>query len=106
MPGPLLNAASVVLCTHGGPAQAAAVNPRVQVSGAPVATMAAPHTVTGCAYNVSGAPSPCVTAAWVTCAARVLAGGVPVLLMDSQAICAPNGTPAVVSATQPRVLGT
>lgn len=106
MPGPLLNAASVVLCTHGAPAQATATNPRVLVAGMPVATVAAPHAVAGCAYNVSGAPSPCVTAAWVTNAARVFAGGVPVVLMDSQAICAPNGTPAIVCATQPRVLGT
>jgi hypothetical protein len=106
MPGPLVNAASVVLCTHGGPAQATATNPRVLVAGAPVATMAAPHAVTGCPYNVSGSPSPCVTAAWVTGASRVLAGGVPVLLMDSQAICAPNGTPATICATQTRVLGT
>ncbi len=58
------------------------------------------------AFNVSGAPSPCVTAQWVTGATRVLANGMPVLLMDSQAICAPNGTPLMIVATQTRVIGT
>jgi hypothetical protein len=38
-------------------------------------------------------------------AVRVKAMGMPVLLMDSQAICAPNGTPVVVTFTQPRVIG-
>ena len=48
---------------------------------------------------------PCVTAQWITGATRVLVGGVPVLLQDSQAICAPNGTPVQVVVQQPRVRG-
>jgi hypothetical protein len=35
----------------------------------------------------------------------VLAVGVPVLLLDSQAICAPTGTPVIVAAAQTRVTG-
>ena len=34
------------------------------------------------------------------------AGGMPVLLQDSQAVCAPNGTPVTIAATQVRVRGT
>ncbi|MGD0613018.1 MAG: hypothetical protein ABSB41_16090 [Anaerolineales bacterium] len=105
MPGPLLTAGSIIQCAHGAPAQATAPNPRVVLSGQPVVTMAAPHVVTGCPFNISGAPSPCVTANWVVGAVRVLAGGTPVLLMDSQAICIPNGTPVLVTMTQPRVIG-
>jgi hypothetical protein len=45
-------------------------------------------------------------ATWVTCALRVLAGGQPVLLMDSQALCAPTATPLVITVTQTRVIGT
>jgi hypothetical protein len=46
-----------------------------------------------------------VTAQFVDGAIRVLALGVPVLLLDSQAICAPSGTPLIVTVTQPRVTG-
>lgn len=106
MPGPLLTAGSVILCSHGGSAQATAPNPRVMLSGQPVVTQAAPHMVVGCVFNVSGAPSPCITATWTVGAVRVLASGIPVLLQTSQAICAPNGTPVIITVTQPRVLGT
>ncbi len=105
MPGPLLTVGSVIMCAHGGMAQATAPNPRVMASGQPIVTMAAPHAVAGCVFNISGAPSPCVTATWVMGAQRVLATGMPVLLMDSQAICVPNGTPVIISVTQPRVIG-
>jgi hypothetical protein len=29
----------------------------------------------------------------------------PVLLLDSQAVCIPNGTPTLITATQTRVMG-
>ena len=106
MPGPLLTAASVITCAHGAPAQATVPNPRVLLSGQPVVTMGAPHAVAGCPFNISGAPSPCVMANWVVGAVRVLAGGLPVLVQSSQAICVPNGTPVIIAATQPRVIGT
>jgi hypothetical protein len=105
MPGFLLHVGATVLCTHGGQAQPTAPNPRVKVGGQPVVTQAAPYTVAGCAFNVSGAPSPCVTAQWVMGALRVRAGGQPVLLQDSQAVCAPNGTPVSIVMTQVRVKG-
>jgi hypothetical protein len=35
----------------------------------------------------------------------VTSNGMPLLLMDSQAICTPNGTPLVVMTTQTRVTG-
>lgn len=105
MPGFLLHQGATVLCAHAGQAQPTAPNPRVTVSGQPVTTQAAPYTVAGCPFNVSGAPVPCVTATWVTAALRVRAGGLPVLLQDSQAICAPNGTPVSIVMTQVRVKG-
>jgi hypothetical protein len=90
---------------HAGQAQPTAPNPRVMVSSQPVVTQAAPYAVAGCPFNVSGAPVPCVTAQWVTAALRVRAGGVPVLLQDSQAVCAPNGTGLLIAVTQVRVRG-
>ena len=93
------------MCVHGGQAQPTAPNPRVLVSGQPIVMQPAPYVVAGCVFNISGAPSPCITAQWITAAVRVLSNGMPVLLMDSQAICAPNGTPLLITVTQPRVVG-
>lgn len=105
MPGFLLHVGATVLCAHAGQAQPTTPNPGVRVSGQPVVTQAAPYTIAGCPFNVSGAPSPCVTAQWVTAALRVRAGGQPVLLQDSQAVCTPNGTPLNIVMTQVRVKG-
>ncbi len=99
----VLHANATILCLHGGQAMATAPNPRVMVGGQPVVTQAAPHTVAGCPFNVSGSPVPCVTAQWVTGALRVLVGGVPVLLQSSQAVCVPNGTGVNIVQTQVRV---
>jgi uncharacterized Zn-binding protein involved in type VI secretion len=74
--------------------------------GQPIVVQPTPHAVAGCLFNVSGAPSPCVTAQWVTAAVRVKANGVPVLLQDSQAVCIPNGTGVQIMVTQTRVRGT
>jgi hypothetical protein len=104
MPGPLLHVGATVLCAHGGQAQPTSPFPRVTVSGQPVVTQAAPYVVAGCPF-VPPAAGPCVTAQWVTGAMRVKAGGMPVLLQDSQAICAPTGTPLTVAMAQPRVKG-
>jgi len=105
MPGFLLYAGATVLCAHAGTAQPTAQNPRVLVSGQPVTTQPAPYAIAGCPFNVASAPSPCVTAQWTTAATRVTAEGQPILLIDSQAICVPNGTPVLVITTQTRVTG-
>jgi hypothetical protein len=103
MPGFILHLGATVLCAHAGQAQPTSPNPRVLVSGQPVVTQPAPYVIAGCIFNVSGAPVPCVTAQWVTGALRVMAEGMPVLLLDSQAICVPNGTPLLILQTQVRV---
>jgi hypothetical protein len=104
MPGPLLHLGATVLCSHGGQALPGAPNPRVLVSGQPVATMAAPYTVVGCPF-VPPASGPCVLAQWVVAATRVLVAGQPAVLFDSQAICTPTGTPLMAVASQVRVVG-
>jgi hypothetical protein len=103
MPGFLLHAGATVLCAHAGQAQPTATDPRVTVSGMPIVTLAAPHAVVGCPFVAAGVPSPCVTAQWTVGATRVTASGVPVLVQSSQAVCAPNGTPVTIVATQTRV---
>jgi hypothetical protein len=104
MPGYLLHLGATVLCSHGGQAQPTSPNPRVLVGGQPVVTQAAPYAIAGCPF-VPPAAGPCVTAQWVSGALRVRAGGLPVLLQDSQAICAPTGTPLLVVMSQFRVRG-
>lgn len=105
MPGFLLHQGATVLCAHGGQAQPTAPIPRVKVGGQPIVTQPPPYTIAGCPFNVSGSPVPCVTAQWITAAVRVRSMGQPVLLQDSQAICAPNGTPVTIAVTQVRVKG-
>jgi hypothetical protein len=39
----------------------------------------------------------------MTAAIRATSNGQPVLLLDSQAVCVPNGTPLTVVTTQTRV---
>ena len=106
MPGFILHQGATVLCSHAGQAQPTTVNPRVLVGGQPVVTMPTPYVVAGCTLPPPPAANgPCVTAQWITSATRVLAGGVPVLLQDSQSLCAPTGTPLLVVMTQVRVSG-
>lgn len=105
MPGFLLHFGATVLCTHGGQAQPTVTNPRVTVNGQPIVTQPSPYTIAGCPFNVSGSPVPCVTAQWVSAATRVMSNGAPVLLLDSQAVCTPNGTPLIIAVTQTRVTG-
>jgi hypothetical protein len=104
MPGPLLHLGAVVQCMHAGTATPAVPNPRVTVSGQPTVTLTSPYIVAGCTF-VPPAPGPCVTAQFVTSATRVTSNGQPLLLMDSQAICAPTGTPLLILNAQVRVTG-
>ncbi len=106
MPGFLLHLGATVLCAHGGQAQPTVSNPRVKVGGQPITTQPAPYTVAGCTFPPPPAANgPCVSAQWVKAALRVRANGQPVLLLDSQAICAPTGTPVTIAKTQIRVKG-
>jgi hypothetical protein len=107
MPGFLLHIGATVLCSHGGQAQPTVPNPRVTVSGQPTVTMAAPYVVAGCTLPPPPAANgPCVTAQWLTAALRVTSNGQPLLLFDSQALCAPTATPLIVAAAQTRVTAT
>lgn len=104
MPGFLIHVGASVLCTHGGQAQATVPNPRVMVSGQPTVALSGPWVVAGCAFPPPPAANgPCVTAQFVSGATRVTSNGQPLLCFDSQAICAPTGTPLLIVASQMRV---
>src|SRR4030095_13541741 len=106
MPGFLLHLGATVLCAHAGQATPTAPNPRVLVSGQPIVTLPTPYVVTGCTLPPPPAANgPCVTAQFVSAATRVTSNGQPLLLLDSQAICAPTGTPLMIVMTLIRTLG-
>jgi len=105
MPGYLLHQGATVMCAHGGSAQPAQVNPRVTVGGQPTLVQSTTHTIAGCPYVTGNVPTPCVTGQWTLGASRIASAGQALLLRDSQAICAPNGTPVNVVVTQVRVKG-
>lgn len=104
MPGYLLGEGATVLCLHGGQAQPVTTNLRVKAGGRPIVTGQDLYSISGCPFN-PGSPSPCVTGQWVSTAARIKAGGLPVILLDSQAVCTPNGTGFNILITQLRVRG-
>jgi hypothetical protein len=104
MPGFLLHVGATVLCSHAGQATPTVPNPRVTVSGQPTVLMTAPYMVAGCTFPPPPAANgPCVTAQWLTGTVRVTSNGQPLLVQSSQAICAPTGTPLIITVTQARV---
>jgi hypothetical protein len=106
MPGPILHLGATVMCSHGGQALPTAPSPRVTVSGMPIATIAAPYTVAGCAFAPPAGNGPCVTAQWVVGAVRVTSEGQPVVVMTGVAVCMPTGTPLLPMSAQTRVIAT
>src|SRR5215813_1193838 len=85
MPGPILHVGATVLCAHGGQAIPTVPSPVVFVSGMPIATIAAPYAIAGCAFVPPAGNGPCVTAQWVVGAVRVFSMGQPVVIMSGMA---------------------
>ena len=105
----LFHVGGMAMCPHGGQVTTISANVRVFVSGMAVATATDQFVVAGCAFNVSGAPHPCVLLQWLVPAVRVKVMGQPVILQTSSGLAkaadqAPQGPP-VITTTQPRVQG-
>jgi len=105
MPTPILHLGATVICSHAGQATPMTPFPRVLVSAQPIVTMTSMYTVAGCALSGTSTP-PCVTGQFTMGAARVLAGGAPVVTLMSQSVCTPTGTPMMPVMAQARVLAT
>lgn len=104
MPGFVVHQGAGVQCVHAGLARPTVVTPRVKVMGMAVVTVTPPYTVAGCPFPaISGGSPPCVTANWSSGSARVTSMDVPLVVSTSTSVCAPNGTPLVILATQTRV---
>jgi hypothetical protein len=97
---------ATVLCAHGGQAIPTVPSPRVMVSGMPIATIAAPYSIAGCAFVPPAGNGPCVTAQWVVGAVQVMSEGQPVVIMTGMATCVPTGTPLLPVMAQTRVIAT
>ena len=97
---------ATVLCAHGGQAIPTVPSPRVMVSGMPIATIAAPYSIAGCAFVPPAGNGPCVTAQWVVGAVQVMSEGQPVAIMTGMATCVPTGTPLLPVTAQMRVIAT
>jgi hypothetical protein len=106
MGSPILHVGATVLCSHGGQAIPTVPSPRVTVSGMPIATIAAPYAVAGCAFVPPAGNGPCVTGQWVVGAVQVTSEGQPVVIMSGVATCIPTGTPLLPVEAQMRALAT
>ena len=109
MPGFLYHVGASAICPHGGQVSTLPGNPRVRLSGQPVATLADASLVAGCAFTAGTKPQPCIKVQWLMPAARVRAGGQFVILQTSPGLCLsaeqiPQGPPTVL-AGQVRVKG-
>ncbi len=106
MPGPILHVGAVVMCSHGGQAIPTVPSPVVMVSGMPIATIAAPYAVAGCAFIPPVGNGPCVTGQWVMGATQVFSQGQPVAILSGVSVCVPTGTPLLPVSAQTVVLAT
>jgi len=110
VPGALSHVGAMARCPHGGVITEIPSAPRVFLSGMAAATVGDQYTIVGCAFNVGGAPHPCVRVQWLVPAVRVKANLMPVVLQTSVGVSlaadqAPQGL-SIVSSTQSRVIGT
>ena len=107
--GFLLDAGATITCPHAGTASVTPRVTKVSLGGQPPLVEDDVVTITGCSFNVSGAPSPCLQVQWLFASFRVTAESSAVLLDTSIGICvnaasAPQGL-AQVSGFQTRVQG-
>ncbi|MGF6854015.1 hypothetical protein [Paraburkholderia sp. CI3] len=81
-------------------------SPVVFVSGMPIATIAAPYSIAGCAFAPPAGNGPCVTGQWIMGSTSVQSNGQPVAILSGTSICTPTGTPMLPISAQTLVLAT
>ncbi|SRR6266704_2151486 len=105
----ILDMGCTIMCPHGGQATVIPGNTQVQVGNGFALLLSDTMIISGCPFNVSSAPVPCLTIQWTTPATHVTVNGTPVLLETSIGLClnaasVPQGT-AIVSGVQTQVSG-
>lgn len=101
MIGAVLTVGAPAFCPHGGSAVSVAPDARVTIAGQPVLTIAAPLMLSGC--RQAAGPNGCITAQFITGAARVRARGLPLAVDHGMAICSPGPGRLTFVAVQARV---
>jgi|tagenome__1003787_1003787.scaffolds.fasta_scaffold20799631_3 hypothetical protein len=107
--GDHLTTSSVLMCPHGGTVSPIASNAKVTLGGAQIVLATDTFSIGGCAFNVSGAPHPCVQVKWIVTALRTTVDDAQPLTMDSVGLClaadsAPQGS-VLIQTTQAQVSG-
>jgi hypothetical protein len=101
----LLHEQTTGKCSHGASAKPLIGNPRVNLGGQPVLTVASPFVISNC-LNVAGTVRfPCVLGVFAKGATRVKVMGLPVLLDTSKPTNLPTGASITITNTQSRVKG-
>jgi hypothetical protein len=106
--GGLLNAASILMCPHGGMVTAVPSSARVTLGGATIVLATDTFTIAACPF-APGAPHPCVLVQWQLPAARSTSSSIATLTEESIGMCmaadgAVQGT-VLVQSTQVKVTG-
>jgi hypothetical protein len=91
MGGYALDGNTQMQCPHGGTVTVQPKEQRVMVRDSPVFVMKdfsppAP-AISGCSFNISGTPSPCMQVKWLLPAQKVEIDGSPVLTSLSVGLC-------------------
>ena len=84
--GKLLTTATTMLCPHGGSVSAISSN-AVANAGAAILRVDDTFLVSGCAFNISGAPHPCMTVEWQNPSQKTKAASGKALTTDSIGMC-------------------
>ena len=95
------------MCPHGGQVTFVPTQGHLLADSSPAILTTDTALVVGCPFNISGAPSPCLTIQWLLPATRASVNGTPVLLNTSIGLCmsaaaAPQGT-VIFASVQARV---
>jgi hypothetical protein len=94
MPGLIVDAGATIMCPHGGQGTPIPTATRLSLGGMPPLLATDQVMIAGCAFNISGAPSPCLQVQWLMPSVRVQVQGEPVVLASSTGLCLnPAGVP-------------
>ena len=104
-----LTTASTLMCPHGGQVSAVPTNAKITLGGSPIVLSSDTFLVGGCAFNVAGAPHPCLQVQWIVTALSALADGSQPLTTASSGLCkAADGAvqgPVMIVSSQAKVSG-
>lgn len=107
--GSLLTASSTMLCPHGGMVSPIPATAQVRLGGDLVVLAGDSFPIGGCAFNVAGAPHPCIQVQWIVTALRSTIVQDRPLTTDSVGLCkAADGAvqgPVSIAGTQTGVTG-